>query len=86
MQYGALRQKNMDAAFYIRKPEEKSLWQRIYLFLTSSDYRHLERLKSSIYKNNNVASRQYDSLEQLGEKVFADLKAVIERAFHGGMN
>lgn len=81
MQYGALRQENIDAAFYIRKPESENLWQRIYHFLTSSDYRHLKRLKSSIYKNSNVASRQYDSLEQLGEQVYADLKAVIEREF-----
>ena len=81
MQYGALRQENIDAAFYIRKSESKSLWQRLSLFLTSSDYRHLTRLKSSIYRNSNVASRQYDSLEQLGEQVYADLKAVIEREF-----
>lgn len=81
MQYGALRNKNIDAAFYIRKSESKSLWKRILSFILSSDYRNIARLKSSIRKNHNVASRQYESLEQLGEQVYADLKVIIEREF-----
>lgn len=81
MQYGALRQTNMEGAFYIRKEAEESKAKRFFRRINSADYRHLEHLKETIRKNNNVVSREYESPEQLGELVFQDVKDVIDRQF-----
>ena len=77
MQYGALRQEEIEAAFYIREIPKESISQPN----TSNDHPHLARLKDSIVKNKHVHSSLYTTLEQLGNMVYNDLKAVIDAEF-----
>ena len=77
MQYGALRQKEIDAAFYIRQSPKENISQSN----VSNEHPHLTRLKDSIVKNKHVHSSSYASLEQLGDLVYNDLKAVMDAEF-----
>lgn len=78
MQYGALRQNDSNAVFYIRK---ENVIQWTIKMIKSSEYRRLHRLKASIKHNKHVLFREYTSPEELGEMVYQDAKAVIEERF-----
>jgi len=87
MQYGALRNPNVSAAFYIREQKnQSSSLARWWHEFRSPDERSLRRLKQAIRANSHVQNHSYESLEQLGEQVYADLKAVVERQFSADLS
>lgn len=90
MQYGALRNDDSNAVFYIRKGQDlcneteediiEFNVEQLDKFL-SPDYQHLNHLKETIENDPHVLSREFESPEDLGEKVFQDLKQVIAERF-----
>ncbi len=81
MRYGALRQNDSNAVFYIRKEAKENIMYHTIKMIASTDYRHLHRLKLSIKNNKHVQYREFVSPEELGEMVYQDTKAVIEERF-----
>jgi len=79
IQYGVLRNPEMkgNAFFYIR---DESIAPKNPIFLeknNSSAYKKLVRLKKNLKKQDALSTLDYDSLEKLGDSVYADLKQAI---------
>jgi len=84
MQYGVLRSKHdIHAYFYFRSPDMKTLEEHKEK-PGSIESQKLERLKNEIRQQEKYPVKYYSKVEDLGNRVEEDFKALVDRLFPQG--
>ena len=78
IQYGALRQSDVHAAFYIKSQDFKTANGEIVQFKTD---KRQEALKDKIKKQNRYPTHDYDSIEKLGKLVEEDFMKLLNQLY-----